>query len=357
MATESYYDRAQEVKEFDDSKIGVKGLVDTDAVSIPLIFVHPPENLIGLNAPPSATQIPTVDLSDLDSPRRPEIVQQIRYASQEFGFFQIVNHGVSPKVMEDTISAVKTFNEQPQEVKAAHYGRETGDGVNFNTNFDLFRSKAASWRDTLQISVAPVPPKWDRVPAVCRRELMEWARHVAELGELLMGLLSEGLGLETDRLKELSFLQGRTVVAHYYPYCPQPDLTLGIASHTDPSLVTVLLQNDVGGLQVKYGEEWTDVEPIKGALVINIGDILQMVSNDVYKSVEHRVVANPLRQPRVTVGIFFNPDKRESSEEYGPLPELISPGKPPIYRNFQLAEFLGKFFGKELGRSLDYFRL
>ncbi|KAG9443846.1 hypothetical protein H6P81_015186 [Aristolochia fimbriata] len=353
MATETDYDRAKEVRDFDDSKIGVKGLVDSGTVNIPRFFVHPPENLTGLQAPPPSTQIPTVDLSGSDSHRRAEIVRQIRDASREFGFFQIVNHGVPLEAMEATICAVKAFNEQPAEVKAAHYGRGMGDGVNFNTNVDLFRSKAANWRDTLQVALAPVAPKWDRVPAVCRRELMDWGRLVTELGETLMGVLSEGLGLETERLKELSLLEGIVEAAHYYPYCPQPDLTLGLKSHTDPSAVAVLLTNDVGSLQVKHGEEWLPVEPIKGALVVNIGDILQMASNDEYKSVEHRVLANPLPKPRVTVALFFNPGKRGPSDEYGPLPELVSsPGKPPIYRNFTFSEFLGKVFGQELGQHL-----
>lgn len=91
-----------------------------------------------------------------------------------------------------------------------------------------------------------------------------------------MGLLCEGLGVESGRLKEMNFSEGRVMVAHYYPYCPQPDLTVGITSHTDPGALTILLQGQVGGLQVKYGEEWVDVKPIPGALVINIGDIFQV---------------------------------------------------------------------------------
>lgn len=92
----------------------------------------------------------------------------------------------------------------------------------------------------------------------------------------MLGLLSEGLGVEEGRLKEMTCLEGRTMVAHYYPYCPRPDLTYGLTSHTDPGVVTVLVQNEVGGLQVKVGEEWVDVEPVEGAVVINIGDILQV---------------------------------------------------------------------------------
>jgi isopenicillin N synthase-like dioxygenase len=66
------------------------------------------------------------------------------------------------------------------------------------------------------------------------------------------------------------------MAAHYYPYCPQPDLTVGIMSHTDPGVLTVLLQDQIGGLQVKHGEGWVDVKPVPGAIVINVGDIMQV---------------------------------------------------------------------------------
>lgn len=93
---------------------------------------------------------------------------------------------------------------------------------------------------------------------------------------LLLELLSEGLGLDPGRLEELTCLGTRVMVGHYYPYCPEPDRTLGIASHTDPGVITVLLQDHIGRLQVKKDEEWVDVEHVPGALVINIGDILQV---------------------------------------------------------------------------------
>ena len=66
-----------------------------------------------------------------------------------------------------------------------------------------------------------------------------------------------------------------------YPHCPQPDLTMGLASHTDPTVLTVLLQNHVPGLQVKHGDEWVDVKPVPGGLIINAGDFLQ-VTHDHY---------------------------------------------------------------------------
>ncbi|KAF8398949.1 hypothetical protein HHK36_014814 [Tetracentron sinense] len=352
------YDRAKDVKQFDDSKIGVKGLVDSGAATIPPFFVHPPESR-PRSTPTTLLSdlIPVIDLSGATSSRRSTIIDQVRHASRTLGFFQITNHGIPTVVLDRTISAIKAFNEQPTQTKSQFYSRDPGHGVAFSTNFDLFHSKAASWRDTLQLRMGPTAPETERIPEICRREVMEWDVETKKLGDLLMGVLSEGLGLEEGRLKEMTCLEGRVMVGHYYPSCPQPDLTLGITSHTDPGVLTVLLQNQIRGLQVKFGEDWVDVKPVAGALVINIGDILQIISNDEYKSVEHRVLANPFHEPRISVAVFFNPNKRD--DLFGPLPDLTSPEKPALYQMFIYSEFMRRFFTKELdGKTLmGYFKL
>ncbi|OUZ99385.1 Oxoglutarate/iron-dependent dioxygenase [Macleaya cordata] len=355
------YDRSKEVKDFDDSKIGVKGLVDSGITSIPRFFVHSPESLPS-NQPHISDDddgIPIIDLSSVNSHRRSIIVDQIKEASRTWGFFQIINHDIPLDVLDRTICSIKAFNEQPTEIKSKYYTREMGKGVSFLTNIDLFQSKAASWRDTLQVRLGPTYPDLDQIPEICRNELVEWDQHVQRLGEILMGVLCEGMGLETDRLKEMTCLEGRTLASHYYPYCPEPDRTVGLSSHSDPGVLTVLLQDKIGGLFVRKngGEDWVEVKPLAGAIVINIGDLLQIISNDEYKSAEHRVVANRFQEPRVSAAVFFNPGKRE--DIYGPVPELISPEKPALYKQFTLSEFLRRFFTKGLdGKSLiDYFKL
>ncbi|XP_043705800.1 1-aminocyclopropane-1-carboxylate oxidase homolog 1-like isoform X1 [Telopea speciosissima] len=353
------YDRATAVRQFDESKIGVKGLVDSGATTIPPFFIHPPENLPNSNsstAPSASDLIPFVDLTGVDSDRRSLIVEQIRDASREFGFFQVINHGVPSDVINRTINSMKAFNEQPTEVKSQYYSRERR-GVTFSTNFDLYQSKAASWRDTVQMRLSPTRPDLELIPEIFRSEALEWDEHVRRVGEVLMEILSEGLGVKSEKLKELSCSEARVMVSHYYPYCPQPDLTLGITPHTDPGVLTMLLQNQIGGLQVKHGDEWLDVKPMPDAIVINIGDILQILSNDEYKSVEHRVLANPHREPRISIAIFLNPSKRENM--YGPLPELTSREKPALFQQFRLEEFMKKFFTKELDSKsmINFFKL
>ncbi|KAM7254795.1 hypothetical protein ACFE04_020036 [Oxalis oulophora] len=352
------YDRLNAVKQFDASKLGVKGLIDSGITTIPKFFVHPPENLSDLPIREDDgidDVIPTIDLSTVND--RSEIVDQISRASRELGFFQIVNHGVPVEVLDGMIEAIKGFHEQSTEVKAKYYRREYGHGVSYISNIDLFHSKAASWRDTLQVKLGPKCADAEEIPEICRKEVIQWNTYVTQLSEHLMELLCEGLGVASGKLKEMTFSEGRLMVGHYYPPCPQPDLTIGITSHTDPGVLTVLLQDHIGGLQVKHNGKWLKVKPVRGALVINIADLLQILSNDEYVSVEHRVVANSSNEPRISVGVFFN--SAVSENLCGPFPELTSPEKPAKYRQFTYEDYMKRFFTKELdGKSLtNYYKL
>ena len=275
------YDRVKEVKEFDESKMGVKGLVDSGITTIPNMFIHPPEVLSTLKKPTSHSKkaIPLIDLSNLNVPtKRHQLVEQIREATSSWGFFQVINHGVPLSVLNEIIDAIKAFHDQPHEVKAKLYNRDNDkQGVMYQSNYDLYRAKVATWHDSLTIWTAPEEKRGNEedIPEICKKEMAAWESHSSKVAEILLELLSEGLGVEAERFKKLGFFDARLLVGHCYPYCPQPDLTVGLKPHTDSGF-TVLLQNQVGGLQVKHCDEWVDVEPIPGALTINIGDIIQV---------------------------------------------------------------------------------
>lgn len=109
----------------------------------------------------------------------------------------------------------------------------------------------------------------------CRDILEQYSKQVKKLGILLFKLLSEALGLNPNHLNEIDCSEGLLVLCHYYPACPQPESTIGASKHSDDSFLTVLLQDHIGGLQVLHQDKWVNISPVPGALVVNIGDLLQ----------------------------------------------------------------------------------
>ena len=99
-----------------------------------------------------------------------------------------------------------------------------------------------------------------------------------KVGILLFELLSEALGLNPNYLNSIDCTEGLALLCHYYPACPQPELTFGTTKHADNDFLTVLLQDHIGGLQVLRDNKWIDITPEPGALVVNIGDLLQVSS-------------------------------------------------------------------------------
>ncbi|KAK4855832.1 hypothetical protein QYF36_011441 [Acer negundo] len=244
---ESNYDRVSELKAFDATKAGVKGLADAGIDKIPRIFYQPPDNFN--NAPVSGdTQfsLPVIDFEGVgkDPIQRKEIVERVGNASEKWGFFQVINHGIPVSVLEDMKAGVISV-------------------------------PAANWRDTMYCIMAPNPPTPQDLPAACRDIMLEYSKQVMELGYLLVELLSEALGLNSNHLKDMGCADGMILLSHYYPACPQPELTMGATKHADNDFFTVLLQGHIGGLQVLHQNHWIDVPSIPEALVINIGDLLQ----------------------------------------------------------------------------------
>ncbi|KAJ6818358.1 1-aminocyclopropane-1-carboxylate oxidase-like protein 1-like [Iris pallida] len=351
----SYDRRASDIRAFDETKSGVKGLVDAGAATVPLFFHHHVEEAEEA-ANTSAFSIPVVDLCGA----RDRAVRDVGRASETYGFFQAVNHGIPVGVLEEMREGARRFYEQEDaEAKKGYYTRDWSRKVQYNSNFDLYSAPAANWRDTLFVVMAPEPPRPEDLPIACRDITIEYSSQVQRLGRVLLGLLSEALGLEANRLEEMGCAEGVAHLLHYYPPCPQPHLTLGVSKHSDSSFLTVLLQDHIGGLQVLHQNKWVDVSPLPGALVINIGDLLQLISNDKLKSVEHRVLANKADEARISVASFFTTHFSPCSRLYGPLEELVSEENPPVYRHTTVKDYVQHYHTKGLdGRSaLDHFKL
>ncbi|KAH1091328.1 hypothetical protein J1N35_018585 [Gossypium stocksii] len=186
------------------------------------------------------------------------------------GFFQVINHGIPLTTLDEMIDGIRRFHEQDKEAKKEFYSRDNSRKVIYNSNFDLYVAEAANWRDTLRCVMAP-----------CSLFLkncllfVEYSNRVMKLGQTLLELLSEALGLNRSYLEDIGCGEGLLMVGHYYSPCPEPDLTLGTGSHTDSGFFTILLQDQIGGLQVLQQNQWLDVKSIHGALVVNLGYMMQ----------------------------------------------------------------------------------
>ncbi|CAN1131104.1 1-aminocyclopropane-1-carboxylate oxidase homolog 3 [Linum perenne] len=327
------YDRKSELKAFDETKRGVKGLVDAGITRIPRIF-HTPQRPSSDDGRRGGFIFPIIDLGGINAPGiRKEIVGRIMEASATWGFFQVVNHGISATVLEDMLNGARSFFEQDYEEKKEFYSRDFSKKIGYYTNFYLYNSPFIDWRDTIYFNMAPHSPSPQELPRVCREIVTDYSKEVMKLGELLLELLSEGLGLASDYLKEeMECAKGLRTICHYYPPCPEPDLTLGLNQHVDKDFITLLLQDQVGGLQ--------------------------LISNDKYVSVEHRVLANN-RAARVSVACFFSTFLAPNPKMYGPIKELLSEEDPPKYKETTIPEYVSYYNKKGLDgtSALLHFKL
>ncbi|KAL2530789.1 1-aminocyclopropane-1-carboxylate oxidase-like protein 1 [Forsythia ovata] len=316
----SVYDRISELRSFDDSKAGVKGLVDSGISKIPRIFVHDDRNKHleeKSNCKNSQFDVPIIDFDGIytDMARRYEIVERIRDACEKWGFFQVINHEIPLSIMNQMIDGVRGFHEEETEVKKQYYSRDVTKGPQrFASNMQRYIFQIFGLHD-----------------------------------EILFELLSEALGLDSSHLEDMGCTEGLFVLGHYYPACPEPELTYATSNHADSGFLTVLIQDHIGGLQILHQNQWIDVPPMNGAIVVNIADLLQLITNDKFKSVNHRVLAKKIG-PRISVASFFRTHFREGIESkvYGPIKELLSEENPQFYQEITTRDYLTHYYNKGL---------
>ncbi|PON87690.1 Oxoglutarate/iron-dependent dioxygenase [Trema orientale] len=330
---------------------------DKNTISLSPNFILPEENRPRLSHVSTLASIPIIDLDiEHNTQEGPSLLlEKISQACEEYGFFQIINHGVPQELCKRTLSTIADFFSLPPQERSQFLTTDFTKQVkiiNFHLKFQG-QENVTMWSETFKHPWDPVgdfasllpenPPQY-------REVFVEYAKEMGELMKRLLGLISQGLGLENDCLQnKLGENPTMNAQANFYPPCPDPELTLGLAVHTDLNALTVLMQSEeVSGLQVMKDGKWVAVDPVPDAFTINLGDQLQVLSNGRYKSVHHRAVTNKM-QPRISLAMFYGPNK---DALIGPIEDLIDEEHPPLYRRYSYAEFIEEFLRQEGTRRM-----
>ncbi|KAJ4835540.1 Scopoletin 8-hydroxylase [Turnera subulata] len=339
---------------------GVKGMVDLGLSKVPEQYVQPPQERIDKQKAASHDN-PPIDLSKLDGPDHDLVVEEIVRAAKALGFFQVVNHGVPLKLLDSLKDAAHTFfGQSPEEKKAAHLKGPSSPLVKYGTSFVPEKEKALEWKDYLSMTYTNDVEALQYWPNPCKEVALQYLKTSTKLVKRLIQILITELGVTPDESKVEGLMGLKFVNMNFYPTCPSPELTVGVGRHSDMGTITVLLQDGIGGLYVKLEEDldgnqadqWMEIPPIPGALVINIGDTLQILSNGRYRSAEHRVCASST-QSRVSIPIFTIP---KPTEKIGPLSQLVEKDGVAHYREFMFQDYMDNFFANahEGKKSLDF---
>uniref|UniRef100_A0A3N7EGW2 Fe2OG dioxygenase domain-containing protein n=1 Tax=Populus trichocarpa TaxID=3694 RepID=A0A3N7EGW2_POPTR len=270
-------------------------------------YIFPEEIRPGKVAIALCESIPVIDLGDIAGQNRANIAQEILKASQEFGFFQVINHGVSKELMNDTMSVFKEVFEMPAEDLAGIYSEDPDRSCRLFTSSNSYASEDVhNWRDFLRHPCHPdldaCIQQWPEKPTRYRQVVGNYSTEVMKLASGILELITEGLGLES----------------RYFG-------------------------GDVCGLQVFKDGEWIGVGPVPNAFVINIGYQLQIISNNKLKGAEHRAVTNS-KDARTSAAFFVSPS-RDSIVE--PARELIKEDNRPLYRAFEFTEFFSNYMNEK----------
>ena len=282
--------------------------------------------------------VPIVDCSDPDAPGR------IDAACREHGFFVVTGHGIDRGLFDDLESASRHFFALPTEQKAAIAMRRAGpawrgwfppggeltSGVPDGKEGIYFGAELAGDHPRV-VARTPLhgPNLFPAAPAGMQPLVLAVLDELTALGHRILRLVAVGLGLEPDWFRR-SVTADPTIlfrIFHYPAAGAVPDAAWGVQEHTDYGLLTILRQDDVGGLEVHAPGGWLEVAPTPDAFVCNIGDMLERMTGGRYRSTPHRVRV-PSRG-RISFPFFFDPSW---DAEIVPVPGLGDAGSPPPER-------------------------
>ncbi|XP_051135367.1 protein SRG1-like [Andrographis paniculata] len=310
--------------------------------------------------PQYSSEIPVVDLQKLlDESSMDSELQLLHSACQQWGFFQLINHGVDSSVVEKMKSETQEFFNLPLEVKKK-FNQEPGDIEGYGQAFIVSEEQKLDWGDIFYILTMPVslrkPHLIPKLPSSFRDAIETYSKELKILAMKVLNMMAKALSMDNKDMVTLFEDGMQSIRMNYYPPCPQPELVTGLCPHSDAGGLTILLQvNHTNGLQIKKDGVWIPVTLLPNAFIINIGDIMEIVTNGSYPSIEHRATTNSEKE-RLSIATFLNP---KFDGVFGPAPSLVSNEKPARFKSIGLAEYLRGYFSRKLeGRSyLDVMKI
>ncbi|XP_048321952.2 protein SRG1 [Ziziphus jujuba] len=307
-------------------------------------------------------KIPAVDYYNLisgDSAIASLELEKLHLACKDWGFFQLVNHGISSTLVEKIKTEVQCFFNLPMEEKQKFW-QTPGEVEGFGQAFVVSEEQKLDWNDIFFVSTLPVhtrkPHLFPKLPSPFRETLETYS---LELKDLAMGILEQiekALKVKAKEVTELFEGGLQSIRTNYYPPCPQPEQVIGLTPHSDAGGLTILLQvSEVEGLQIKKDGIWVPVKPLPGAFIVNVGDALEIITIGAYRSIEHRATINSEKE-RLSIATFYSP---RFDGEMGPAYSLITEQSPQKYRRIGVEEFFRGLFSRELDRKsyLDSMKL
>lgn len=318
----------------------VQLLASKNSKEIPPRYVRPEfasEEILEVNS----IQIPVIDMSKLVMGKvgYDDEMQKFHLACKDWGFFQVLNHG-GIEIIDKMKVVTEQFFNLPLEEKM-EWAQPPDDIEGYGQVFVFSEDQKLDWADMFFLYLLPVSLRkmrlWPEKPTSFRSTLDEYSKEMHKISMSLFRLIEINLGIEPGNLSRLfdpDCKQG--IRLNYYPPCSQANKVIGITPHSDAVGLTLLVQvNDVQGLQMKKNDKWLPIKPAPGAIIVNIGDMLEIMSNGEYSSIEHRAVVN-YEIERISVATFHMPDLMTM---LGPLPEVVNNNQPKFMK-MGVEEFL-----------------
>ncbi|KAK9691953.1 hypothetical protein RND81_09G231300 [Saponaria officinalis] len=265
---------------------------------------------------------PLIDLSGFykgDEESTKKAAMLINKACISHGIFQVTNHGVDSDLIREAEDGMEGVFKMPME-KKLRLQRKQGDLCGYSgAHTDRF-SKQLPWKETFSFAYDYLHDDHDQIVVdYVKNELGQEFEHLGwvyqkyceamkKVSLAIFELLAISLGVERRHYKNF-FEDGSSILrCNSYPPCNEPGSTYGTGPHCDPTSLTILHQDQVGGLQVFANNKWHAITPRHGALVINIGDTFMALTNGKYKSCLHRAMVNKDKLRR-SLAFFVNPAK------------------------------------------------